>query len=640
MNGPPTCDVAILAGGRGLRLSERAGSLPKPMVPVLGVPALEYQIALCRRFGFERVLLLVHHAHEDIQRHFGDGSRHGISIEYLIDAAPRGTGGALRDALPRLRETCLVLYGDTFVDVDLRRLWEAHVCSAAAVTLFVHPNDHPADSDLVETDATGAVSALHPYPHPPDAEHDNLAVAALFVLQSAVLTDSAPVDAPSDLVKDVLPAALRRGQRLFAYISPEYIRDFGTPARLDQVERDIRSGLPERLSGRRLRPAVFFDRDGTLNQEVSYVTRPEQLELLPRVPDAVRSLNAAGYLSVVITNQAVIARGDLTADGLAVIHRRLTALLGRHGAYLDAIYVCPHHPDRGFPGEVSALKIQCDCRKPRTGSIDAACRDLLIDRRASWLVGDTTSDIEAGRRSGLRTVLVRTGHAGSDGRFPFRPDYVTADAGAAVRWILQGHAVLSRRLARVSAAAVDARLLLVGGLARSGKSFAAQILREQLASFGCRAHVLSMDSWLKPQADRSESTGVVSRFDVDAALGTVRSLAEATEPRTIDVPIYDRTRRAMYERSEQVTVDPDDVVILEGVPALLVEELVALADVRVHLEMPEADRLALLREDYRWRGTTDAAVDALVASRARDETPLVLGARGHADFVVQSWNPA
>jgi histidinol-phosphate phosphatase family protein len=121
---------------------------------------------------------------------------------------------------------------------------------------------------------------------------------------------------------------------------------------------------------------------------------------------------------VVITNQSVVARGDVTVAGLERIHTRLKHLLGLHHAYLDRIYACPHHPERGFPGEVPELKVVCGCRKPATGLIDAACRDLEIGRTASWFVGDTTSDVETGRRAGLRTVLVRTGQAGQDGRYP------------------------------------------------------------------------------------------------------------------------------------------------------------------------------------------------------------------------------
>ena len=163
------CDVAILAGGQGTRLRERAGDLPKPMVPLVGRPILDHQLDLCRVHGFRRILLLVHYNHEAIRAHVGDGSRYGLSVEYAVESTPRGTAGALGDALPRLADTFLVLYADTYLDVDLGRIREAHAQRRADATLFVHPNDHPQDSDLVEVDEEGFVAALHPSRRPWDS---------------------------------------------------------------------------------------------------------------------------------------------------------------------------------------------------------------------------------------------------------------------------------------------------------------------------------------------------------------------------------------------------------------------------------------------------------------------------------------
>jgi uridine kinase len=255
-------------------------------------------------------------------------------------------------------------------------------------------------------------------------------------------------------------------------------------------------------------------------------------------------------------------------------------------------------------------------------------------------VGDTTSDVETGRRAGVKTILVRTGHAGNDGKFPFRPDYIVPDLPAAVSWILDGHAVVCRRMAPVAAAAIDARLVVIGGHARSGKSSAAQVLKEATGALGRTAHVLSLDSWLKPADERSEGAGVMTRFDIPALVATLQPLVHRAGWYTLDLPVYDRAARRMYERRVPVSIAPDDLLIVEGVPALLAEELVAPADVRVHMEMPEPHRLAQLRADYRWRGVTAEVVDALLASRARDEWTLVEAGRDSADFIVAAWTAA
>jgi uridine kinase len=315
-------------------------------------------------------------------------------------------------------------------------------------------------------------------------------------------------------------------------------------------------------------------------------------------------------------------------------------MLGQHGAYLDAIFACPHHPDGGYPGEVRGLKRECECRKPRTGLIDAACYDLTIDRRTSWMVGDTTSDIETGRRAGLRTVLLRTGYAGQDGKYLFRPDYVVSDLEAAVAWILYGHPQITRQTAPIAVAALDARILLIGGLARSGKSSVAQVLKESVQALGRTAHVLSLDSWLKPAGERAEGKGVMTRFDLDRLATTIDPLIGSARTHSIETPIYDRARRTMYDRSGQVSIGPEDLIILEGVPALVHPHLVKLAGVRVHVEMPEAERVIRLRADYRWRGESDAAVDALIASRTDDECAPVQNAGAHADFTVMAWTGA
>lgn len=637
MSNPGRCDVAILAGGQGTRLRDRTGTLPKPMIPVCGRPLLDYQLDLCRLHGCQRVLLLVHYGHQAITAHVGNGSGHGLNVEYVFEAAPRGTGGALRDALPQLADTFLVLYGDTYLDVDLRRIRDAHARHNADATLFLHPNDHPQDSDLVEVDDEGFVTALHPYPHAPDAEYDNLVNAGLYVMQRDGLEKHIPSQGKADLAKDVFPAMLRSHRPLFGYVSPEYIKDVGTPERLDRVSADIDAGVPERLSTRARRSAVFLDRDGTVNEEVHFLTKPAQLRLLPTVPEALQRLNRSGRLSVVITNQSVVARGDLTITGLKRIHTRLAHLLGMAHAYVDALYFCPHHPDRGYPGEIPELKVACDCRKPETGLVDRACRDLQIDRAASWFVGDTTVDVETGRRAGLRTVLIRTGYAGQDDRFPFRPDYVVPNLGTAVSWILEGHAAMSERLSSVADAAFRARLAVIGGLARTGKSSAAQVLREILQARGRTVHVLPLDSWLKPAAERAEGTGVAARYDVNAMLATVTPLLDSQDSVALELPVYDRARRATYLRPLPMTIEPDDLIVIEGVPALLIDALTRAAGVRVHLDMPEAARVAQVRADYRWRGHTDEAVDILLASRADDESSPVQAARARADFVVSAW---
>lgn len=623
------CQVAILAGGMGTRLKARTGNLPKPMAPLLGRPVLEHLIGLCRHHGFTRIALLVHYEHEAISSHFGDGSRWGVQLHYSIESQPRGTAGALRDALPLLDERFLVLYGDTYADVDLQRLWTAHARSGCAATLLLHPNDHPHDSDLVELDACERVVAVHGYPHPTGVAYRNLVNAAMYVMERAPLADVLPAEGKADLAKHSFPAMLAVGLALHGYVTPEYIKDMGTPERLDKVERDVLAGLPDRLSGRQLRHAVFLDRDGTLNAEVQHLRSAEQLQLLPGAAEAVRQLNLAGRLAVCVTNQPVLARGDVDWAGMALIHATLDQQLGQGRAYLDRLYLCPHHPDRGFPGEVAALKTVCDCRKPATGLIDQAVRALEIDRRQSWMVGDSSADLLAGARAGLRTILVRTGHAGTDGKHAVEPDFVVPDLPTAVHWILHGHDAAARQLLPVLARAAEARLVLVGGPSRAGKSSLARVLAQLLAEAGRQAHVVSSDGWLRPPHERPEALDVCARHDMSALRAWLAPLLHATRRQWVTPPLYDRRLRRSLP-GPQRAIAPEDVVILEGVPVLLDEALCGAAALRLHVDADDERRRDRLARDYAWRGRPADEVDAALQQRELDEVPAVRQAARHA----------
>jgi histidinol-phosphate phosphatase family protein len=629
------CQAAILAGGLGTRLKLRTGNLPKPMAKVLGRPVLEHQIELCRRHGFNRIALLVHYEHDAIINFFGDGQRFGVELTYFIEKDARGTAGALLDALGCMADNFLVLYGDTYADIDLNALWQSHVSSGANGTLILQPNDHPDYSDLVEFDAQLQVVAVHAYPHPADKVYANLVNAALYVLQRDALFALIPTSSKSDLAKHTFPAMLDAGMHLHAYVTPEYIIDLDTPERLDKVERDIVMGLPERLSSRQQRHAVFLDRDGTLNVEVNHLRSPTQLVLLPGAADAVRMINRAGLLAVGVTNQSVLARGYVTWPEINRIHATLDHLLGVGNAYLDRMYICPHHPDKGFAGEVPELKIDCDCRKPRTGLIDQAVHDLNIARSGSWMVGDTSSDIRAGSLAGLRTILLRTGHAGLDGKYTDQPDYVMHDMPAAVDWILRGHAATSRRMLPVTTAAINARLVLIAGPAQAGKSSVARVLAEQLSASGRVVHVLALDGWLKTDGYRPEGGGMLECYDMSAAFAAIGPIIASANRHELIWPYYERKSRATFTRPT-ISIGPDDALIVEGVTALMDSKLLAASNVRLFVHIDDTLRSHRLEADYAWRGETHPSTALLISSSDFNELPAVLASASHATHHIYS----
>lgn len=196
------------------------------------------------------------------------------------------------------------------------------------------------------------------------------------------------------------------------------------------------------------RPAVFLDRDGTLNEESGYINHPSRLKLVRGSAEAVRLLNENGLYAIVVTNQAGVARGYFKEDLIKLVHKRLEKLLARKGAHLDGIYYCPHHPTVGPP----EYRVECNCRKPATGMIDAACRDLPIDLTRSYMVGDRISDTRFGQKLGLKTVMVLTGYGRGEYEFQRQdwkenPDHIAPDLHEAVQWIINDLKTTEKKMA-------------------------------------------------------------------------------------------------------------------------------------------------------------------------------------------------
>lgn len=190
------------------------------------------------------------------------------------------------------------------------------------------------------------------------------------------------------------------------------------------------------------RRAIIMDRDGTVCDEVGYVNHVDRVRLLPRSAEAIRRANEAGFQTVVVTNQAGVARGYFAESLVDEVHDRVRELLAAEGARVDGIYYCPHHPDVG----AEPYRRRCDCRKPRPGMLLRARDEMGIDLEASFMIGDSVRDIEAGRRAGATPLLVLTGYgkgelAYQSHRWTVRPEHVADDLLDAVTWILAREAV-------------------------------------------------------------------------------------------------------------------------------------------------------------------------------------------------------
>ena len=185
------------------------------------------------------------------------------------------------------------------------------------------------------------------------------------------------------------------------------------------------------------KPTVFLDRDGTVTEEVGYVNHESRVRLLPRSAEAIRLLNECGLRAVIVTNQSGVARGYFDEALVGRVHQRLISLLKEHGAVLDGIYYCPHHPSAGLP----PYRQECKCRKPDIGLLERAAAEMTIDLLHSYVVGDRIKDIEFGQRLNLKSVFVLTGYGRGEYEYQHdgwtvEPNHIAEDLLDAVRWIL------------------------------------------------------------------------------------------------------------------------------------------------------------------------------------------------------------
>ena len=429
--------AVLMAGGKGTRLvGITKDMIPKPMAPLMGKPILQWQIEQLKENGIKEFILIVGHLGEAIEAYFGDGSSLGVTIRYYHEECPLGTAGALSEILPMLNSEPFFLgFGDILFNIDLDRMVAFHKSHEAEITLFAHPNDHPEDSDVLVLDENQRVTDILKKNQPRKNWYDNCVNAGIFIAEPSFCNRIVP-GMKTDLEKNVIIPLISEGGAVYGYTSPEYVKDIGTVERIKEAEKALETGMVQRRNLRLPQRAVFLDRDGTINKLNGLVYKDEQLVLEKNAAKAIREINCAGWLAIVITNQPSVARGLCQVEDIERLHRKLQTLLGQQGAYLDAICFCPHHPEKGFPEENLRYKIPCHCRKPNIGMIEQCVERFHIDLAASWFVGDTTVDIQTGLNAGMHTAMVRTGEAGGDCKYPVTAEIEAIDLLEAVKQIV------------------------------------------------------------------------------------------------------------------------------------------------------------------------------------------------------------
>ena len=614
--------AVILAGGKGTRLKERLGGLPKPLIDVCGTPLLEHQIKLLKSQNFINILILVNYESEKIIEFCNSKNNWGLNILCIDDGEPLGTAGAILRVYDLLQSEFLVVYGDTMLNVDLNRFYEYHNHYQSSVaTLFLHPNDHPSDSDLVELDMNGIVLGFYPYPHDTSKYYPNLVNAALYWIRKEALLSWKDNNVMMDFGKDLFPKMLKKNFIIRGYNSIEYIKDGGTPSRIDKICGDLLSGKIEKSNLGYPQKAIFIDRDGTINKEVHHLNHIDKFELLPSVASAIKLFNESDYLSCVVTNQPVVARGDCSLTDLAQIHNKMETLIGFEGAFVDRIYYCPHHPDKGYEGEVDEFKIDCNCRKPKTGLVDRAVEELNINRDLSWFIGDTSTDVLTAKNAGLKSILVQTGFAGLDQKYLVLPDFIVPDLNSAASFILDTFPILYNFCIKISNNFKAGEIVFVGGFSRSGKTTFSNVIREALKEHELHSHVISLDRWLKSESERQE--GVLGRYDQEAILNMLSKVSDhSCRPLTLDLPFYNKLKKVQIASVEKIVIQKNDIVIIEGTIALQIEFKIKKSH-RFYINLNENSRKDRVTQEYLSRKYSIKEANKIYNDRQIDEIPVI-----------------
>ena len=311
--------TVIMAGGKGTRIQSVASGIPKPMIEIGKIPVLEYEIRNLVNQGFTDIIITISYLGYMIKDYFGNGSFWGANITYYEEEYPLGNGGALFFLRRQLDSDFLLLNADVVFDVDFHRFVKFHKEKGGLVTLFTHPNSHPYDSGLIIADENGKVKKWLAKEEERPKYYKNLVNAGLHIINPAVLDmvdvgniysrKTEVISEKIDLDRQILKPLVQMGQ-VFSYNSPEYVKDMGTPDRLQVVEKDFLTGRIKAKNLRNKQRAIFLDRDGTINIYKGFLRNINDFELIQGIGDAIQRINEQGYLAIVVTNQPVIARGE------------------------------------------------------------------------------------------------------------------------------------------------------------------------------------------------------------------------------------------------------------------------------------------------------------------------------------------
>jgi len=440
--------IVIVAGGLATRMLPITETIPKCLIDIEGKPLIQHQLEFFQKKGYTEIIFCIAHLAGMVKEYFGDGKRFGVNISYSEEPKELlGTAGAVGLIKQMVKDTFIVYYGDNLTTMDFDDLIAFHKKEKSDFTIVMRdlPKDYKSSS-IITIDKNNNIASFIEKPSEQQWEeyknHKKYINSGIYVLEPEVL-NLIPENKKYDFAKDLIPDLMSKGKVVKGFVSNNFFREIGRVEKYEKFKEEIKQKgeVLEEINEKKAK-AVFLDRDGVIIEWVdgSKGIKAKQARIIPGAGKAIAKLNQAGYKTIVVTNQPEISKGFITFEEVNQTNDNIKRMIAKDKARLDAIYICPHHPEKGFEGEIKELKIDCDCRKPKPGMLLKAAKEHNLDLKQSWIVGDSKSDIKAGQAAGVKTIFVTTG-GGSGARHEkeleqVKPDVTKQNLADAIKYII------------------------------------------------------------------------------------------------------------------------------------------------------------------------------------------------------------
>jgi len=570
-----------------------AKKAPRSMLKIGGKPLLQHQIELLEKYKILDIHILVNQSKEQIINYFGNGKEYGVQISYIEETKSAGKSENIEILRNQSGEDFIFIDEGVMINMDLIKFHDFHQKKESECTLVLHPVNRSFHDDLFELNREYTITQYHRKPHNPKLNYPNLVNTGVYLLSPSILKffiENNILISEREFISKVF-----KRTKLIGYITSEYLKCIDVDENTKKVEQDYQTGKIARASLEFKQKAVFLDRDGVLNEELGYISKPDEMVLYEYAAEAIRKINSSDYKAIVITNQSAIARGFNTLQELKAIHNKMETDLVRKKAWIDALYFCPHHPNRDLPGEQTEFKVDCLCRKPKPGMLLDAAYHFNIDLSSSFVIGDSERDIKAGINAGCSTIGVMTGYGLR--KTSVSPDFFFANLAEAVDFIVdEPYKDIYKKICGENIKTPC--ILSIGGTARSGKSTLASYLKWEIEKTGKKALVIQLDNWLLPNEDKYNHTNILSSYQVNKVETDIQQILIGISVKMIEHTNYP----ASIPQETHYQYKGEEYIIIEGAVALCSKILRELAQVKIYLSTDNKTQKNRFAQMIEWQG--------------------------------------